>query len=336
MKNYISAIFFMAAALLHAQEETNNWTSGRPDGHAPISVMGDHTHGKGEWMFSYRYMHMNMNGLNRGSVETTNADALSQYMVTPIEMPMNMHMLGAMYAPSDKITLMAMANYQSQEMILENRMGNQFNTSSSGFGDLKISALYTIFHKNRQHLHALLGVSLPTGNIDEEDVTPMSAPNKVILPYPMQIGSGTFDANLGLTYLKQWDNLSFGSQLSAVFRTGKNDNDYRLGNDYSWNNWVAIPLKEWLSFSGRLKWAAIEMIQGANPALNPMMVVTADTANSGKTYAEAGLGFNLYAFKGSLKDVRIGFEAILPLYQNMNGIQLKNQETITIGFQYSL
>ena len=38
------------------------WTAARPDGHAPISVMGDHMHAMGEWMVSYRYMTMDMEG----------------------------------------------------------------------------------------------------------------------------------------------------------------------------------------------------------------------------------------------------------------------------------
>jgi hypothetical protein len=38
--------------------QDNQWTSARPDGHAPISVMGDHYHKKGEFMFSYRFMPM--------------------------------------------------------------------------------------------------------------------------------------------------------------------------------------------------------------------------------------------------------------------------------------
>ena len=32
------------------------WTSSRPDGHAPIGVMGEHTHEQGEYMLAYRYM----------------------------------------------------------------------------------------------------------------------------------------------------------------------------------------------------------------------------------------------------------------------------------------
>ena len=44
----------------------------RPDAHAPIGVMGDHTHDKGEWMLSYRYMYMNMTG-NRVGTDSVSA-----------------------------------------------------------------------------------------------------------------------------------------------------------------------------------------------------------------------------------------------------------------------
>ena len=39
--------------------------------HGPIGVMGDHRHNKGEWMVSYRYMHMDMQGVQIG---TSDAD----------------------------------------------------------------------------------------------------------------------------------------------------------------------------------------------------------------------------------------------------------------------
>ncbi|WP_299315572.1 transporter [uncultured Aquimarina sp.] len=341
MKTYIYAIILMVTQFISAQEgdKENKWSGSRPDGHAPISVMGDHTHGKGEFMFSYRYMYMNMEDLNRGSENVDFSNALPPndiYMVTPTNMPMNMHMLGIMYAPNNKITLMAMVNYSSQEMDHLTAMGGAFKTESSGFGDTKIGALYKFFNKNKQQLHGQIGLSIPTGSIDKKDVTPASTPNETILPYPMQIGSGTWDTEIALTYLKQWNILSFGTQARTTLRIGENDNEYRLGNKYSLNNWIAVTAADWLSFSGRLELGATDKISGTNPDLNPMMVITADTANSGMTYTNAGLGFNLYAFKGSIKNLRLGFEASIPLFQNMNGIQLRNKETITLGLQYAL
>ena len=36
----------------------NFYQAERPDSHAPIGVMQDHTHNKGEFMFTYRFMYM--------------------------------------------------------------------------------------------------------------------------------------------------------------------------------------------------------------------------------------------------------------------------------------
>lgn len=338
MKIYLSAILMMATIAFYAQEtndESQKWSAGRPDGHAPISVMGDHMHGKGEWMLSYRYMYMNMDELKQGSDDASFDDALANYMVTPTSMPMNMHMLGTMFAPSDKITLMAMFNYLSMEMDHITRMGGTFTTESSGFGDIQLAVLYKFFNKNQQTLHGQLGFSIPTGNVTESDVTPASAPNETELPYPMQVGSGTFDPNLALTYLGQNQSISWGSQIRGVFRFGENDRAYRYGNRYSLNNWFAVKTNNWLSVSARLEGLIVEEIEGVDPNLNPMMVITADTNNSGGTYINSGIGINTYIPKGALKNLRFGFEFGYPLYQDLNGIQLKTKETLTFGTQYS-
>jgi hypothetical protein len=337
MKKHFLALFCMATLAIYAQDKTDNleWTAGRPDGHAPISVMGDHMHAKGEWMFSYRYMYMNMEDLKQGSDDATFQDALDQTMATPTRMPMNMHMLGAMYAPSDKVTLMAMANYISKEMDHITRMGGTFTTNASGFGDIKLSALYRFFNRNRNTFHGQLGLSIPTGSITESDVIPASAPNTVELPYPMQVGSGTLDPFLAFTYLVKSDAVSFGTQLKGVFRFGENSREFRYGNQYGINNWFALKACDWLSFSARLEGIIVGEIQGEDPNLNPLMVITADTNNSGGTFIESGLGANFYIPNGKLRNLRFGLELATPIYQNVNGIQLKTKEMLTVGTQYS-
>ena len=90
--------------------------------------MGDHRHGAGEWMVSYRYMRMNMSDNLDGTNELTNADIYANYMVAPQQMTMSMHMIGVMYAPSDRLTLMAMAHYLTNDMDLRTGMGTNFTT----------------------------------------------------------------------------------------------------------------------------------------------------------------------------------------------------------------
>lgn len=332
-------IALCASTLMLAQDNnTTSYTTNRPDGHAPISVMGDHTHNKGEWMVSYRFSTTTMGDLRRANDDVTNESVLlpngGDYMVTPTEMPMNMHMIGAMYAPTDRLTLMAMGMYMDMTMDHLTAMGGMFTTESSGFGDLSVSAMYKFIDTDSHKWHAQIGLSIPTGTIDNKDVTPASMGNEVILPYPMQIGSGTYDAITAVTYLGQSDYFSWGSQLRGVFRTGENENDYRLGNQLGWNNWIAYRATNWLSVSGRLQGLIQGGIRGANPDLNPAMVITADTSNSGYDALNAGFGFNIYAPE-LLKGARLGFEYALPLQQNLNGVQLKNQDVITVGLQYS-
>ena len=55
---------------------TAQWTSSRPDGHAPLGVMGDHTHGAGEFMLSYRFRYMNMDGNRGGSDGVSSTDVV--------------------------------------------------------------------------------------------------------------------------------------------------------------------------------------------------------------------------------------------------------------------
>ncbi len=316
----------------------NDWTANRPDGHAPIGVMGDHVHHQGEWMFSYRFMNMSMKRLKLDSDNVSKDEVFNQYMVAPLEMTMQMHMLGAMYAPTDKLTFMVMGNYISNDMDLQMRMmqmNTNFSTNSSGFGDISVSALYQFFNKNHKSLHAELGVVLPTGSIEEKDETPMSNGEEILLPYPMQIGSGSVSTRLGLTYLWQNELLSGGVQARSLIRLNENDDNYTLGNKYELTSWVAIRTTESLSFSLRGKAEYTDAIKGANENLMPMMVTTADTNNSGGFIFYANPGANYYISKGTFKNLRLATELILPVYQKLDGYQLHNNYTFTLGAQYS-
>ena len=179
----------------HAQ----SWSASRVDSHAPLGVMGDHTHEAGEWMLSFRSMRVVMDG-NRTDTARVPADGvLVDYPVTPLRMPMDMYMVGAMYAPTDRLTLVGMVPVLGISMDHRTRTGVEFTTESGGIGDVQMSALVGVAARARQRVHLHLGVSAPTGSINERGETP--AATNVQLPYPMQVGGGTWNVLPGLTYL---------------------------------------------------------------------------------------------------------------------------------------
>ncbi|MGB8704898.1 MAG: transporter, partial [Gillisia sp.] len=268
------------------------WSSGRPDGHSPISIMGDHYHHKGEVMFSYRFMHMSMEGMLHSSDEIGNDAVFANYMASPQKMQMDMHMLGGMYAISDHLTLMAMANYISNKMDVRSKMGSGFTTESSGFGDISLSGLLKFVNANRQSVHGIVGVSLPVGSISEKDDTPVM--EDAVLAYPMQLGSGTFDPFFGVTYLGQSNVLSWGFQPKYKFRIGENSENYTLGNRFDAVAWGAVKVSKLLSFSTSLSYYNIAEIKGSDDRLNPTMMPLFNTVNSGRSQLDVGFGSNVY------------------------------------------
>lgn len=303
------------------------------DDHAPIGVMGDHLHSRGEIMLSYRFMRMEMDG-NRIGTESVSAETvLDDFMVTPTEMPMGMHMFGLMWAPSDRVTLMGMTNWTTSEMDHLTRMGGEFTTESSGIGDTRLTALVGLTDVGNVGIHVNAGVSLPTGSIDETDVTPASAPDETRLPYPMQIGSGTFDLLPGITVFGTGESGSWGLQAGGVLRTGENDRGYTLGDQAFGTGWLAYRLSDAFSASVRVQARHTGNIEGSDPALNPMMIPTARTDLRGGTRVDVPLGFNWYFTGDFLHDHRLAIELSLPVYQDLDGPQLETDWILTLGWQ---
>jgi len=311
------------------------WSGARPDGHAPIGVMGDHTHGAGEFMFTYRYMLMDMDGNRIGTNRVSNQRVLEDFMVTPTDMQTQMHMFSLMFAPTDYITLMGMVPYVKKEMNHLTRMGTRFKTETDGFGDLKFAGLIKIFDNYSQRVILNAGMSFPTGSIDKKDRTP-AGPNQQ-LPYPMQLGSGTYDLLPGITYLGQYKTGSWGAQMSGVIRLGDNDRDYSLENAFDATAWGAWDWYNWVSTSARLDWSSWGNIDGADPALNPAVVPTADPKLRGGDRLDLLFGLNFFVPEGPqfIRGLRLATEFGFPIYQDLNGPQLETDWILWLGLQYA-
>lgn len=342
MRKFAALLSLLASAPVFSHETTTGELATGAISHAPIGVMGDHLHKTGEWMFSYRYMHMEMEGNLDGNDSVSSAEITGTmmspgpYMVAPLEMNMEMHMLGAMYAPNDAVTFLAMLPLVNKEMDLITRMGAEFTTKTSGLGDVKVGALLNAFSSadRRHRIHINLGLSLPTGSIDERDDTPAMANAK--LPYGMQLGSGSFDLRPGLTYQAYSANYNWGAQALATIRTDNNDNGYRLGNRYEANVWIARSWMSSLSSSLRLSHTSWGNIKGSDPDLNPMMVPTADTNAQGGERSDLAIGVNYLFEQGALKGQRLALEYSVPVYQELDGPQMEMQKSITLGWQYAI
>ncbi|MGK0309281.1 MAG: hypothetical protein ACJAT5_000309 [Lentimonas sp.] len=361
MKHFIQSLLLIllsTTAINHASAEpifsccaTDDAHIGRPDEHAPISVMGDHTHGKGGWMVSYRYMQMHMDGMRQGNQRVSSSDVFDEsYAVTPESMTMDMHMLGFMYGLTDKLTLTVMGNHMESEMehrIISQTVANginggatEFTTNTSGIGDIRLGGLYRFYLEENSKAHLGLSLSVPTGSIEEKDRTPgMGGPSNRQLPAPMQLGSGTFDLMPSLTFVQQFADVSYGIQTNAVIRLeDENNNGYRLGNAFGATTWTGYKLNDWIALNTGLNYTHTGELEGTQEGVsqNSMVgrsITTAFGENYGGERLDLLFGVNCYVPKGLFKNHRVAIDIRLPLWQDLNGYQLETDFSLTIGLQ---
>ncbi len=330
----------------------------RPDDHAPISIGSSHTHNTGEWMIHYRYMNMEMDGMRKGGSGVSFGDVFAggPYAVTPTSMTHEMHMLGLMYAVTDRVTLMAMGNYQSLAMdhlisptappplVAANNGQRTFTTKTEGFGDTKLTAIISIFEERGMQLMTGMGVSLPTGSITEKDERPVPGQplRDRVLPASMQLGSGTFDWHPSLTWVHQFDKFSYGSQVSGVVRFYDNHEGYQLGNEFAANIWGQYNLADWVSLNGGFGYRWVGDLEGRQdrvgqftPVPGLRTIPTAWGENYGFQQVDAMMGINFLMPRGFFRNHRIAIDARLPVYRHHSGYRLETDYTVTVGWEWA-
>jgi hypothetical protein len=315
----------------------------------PSGIMIGHTHPKGKWMLSYRYMNLFQNGSLSGTGKVTDDAIFANYIMAPQSMNMDMHMFMAMYGITNRLSLMAMLNYGVQSMnmnmlpgTMHMHMGNMVMSDlnsthmtgkTSGVSDTKLYAMYDLIDRPFHKIIISAGLNLPTGNIQLNGDSKNMMYEGQRLPYMMQLGSGTYDILPGLTYLFNKRSLLFGTQLSGTIRPGYNVAGYSYGNEFNASIWIAYKFVPWLSASVRAEGNTIDRIYGRDPSLYEVMEPDAAAKNYGGQKLSGYGGLNFYFKK--LANSKLSVEYGMPFYQRLNGPQLATRTILYAGWTIS-
>lgn len=305
--------------------------------HPAAGLMNEHTHDGGELMIGLRYSRSDYSGANQsGTSDTSDAAILAAgYTVRAAEMAMDMVMLDLMYAPNDKLTLMVMPHWMRHEMTMVGidpmttgmsmggsahqglAFGETMSHSTQGFGDTLVSASYRLAHTPKLKAHATLGLWSPTGKTDRRNA------NGTFAHYMMQSGSGTWDIEPSVTVSGQSGLLGWGAQASYRWRTDhENASGFAFGDRASASGWLSYLATSGLSLTSRLTWEHEGEIVGEYNEPHSLRTPADRPENYGGDKVLAGLGANVALPFGGQDRPQIGVEVGVPLYQDLNGIQL--------------
>lgn len=315
---------------------------------APIGVMFDHVHGGGGFMLGYRYFYSDFSGMQKNGSGISQQKVFDEgFTMIPTDMSMHMHMFELMYSPTDWLTLMVMPMYMEMDMTMRGSAGHGHHggghghgsTSmsggsvhshgTSGWSDTNVSAIFKVWEGSHQALLATAGISLPTGAVDEKV-------NGRFTHYMMQLGSGTWDFTPSVTYTGHADRVFWGAQyLTALRLEGENDSGYRLGNVHQVTAWGGVEVTEWLSLTARAVYRSEGEIRGHYNGPHSHSSPPDLQGNYGGDTLDLGVGLSALIPKGILKGNRFAVEVLMPVYQDLNGIQLERDFTLVAGWQWS-
>ncbi len=340
----LTALALLAGPTAAQIQPDYDWTADRPDGVGPVGVVADRTYEPGDLNLSYRFVGMRWDGNRVGTNPISLGQVLDVFFAAPVQAEMAMHLFGVTYAPMKELTLeaslpflvhKAMQNVTADGQEFEYDAGVGEDDDRYSFGDFRLRGHVPVYRDGAYRAHLTMGVSVPTGSFRQTDPNPLVNPTQVTRsPYPVQIGSGTWDILPGFTILAMNDRASTGIQVSTVARLHENELNYRLGHRIESSVWGAYRTNDYIGVSFRIHTQHWGDISGADPSLNQNVHPAANPSLQGGTRVDLPVGLNVYFRDGILEGHRLGFEASLPIYEDLHGPQLEHDWTITLGWQY--
>jgi len=199
--------------------------------------------------------------------------------------------------------------------------GGQYDSKTSSLGDIKVIGRYQGFTP-QHNLGVMFGLKLPTGTHDDTAASSdPTAPGPVAIDRGLQPGTGTTDGILGVYYMdtlnKNWD--YFGQ---AMLQKALDSSDhYRPGDGINLNVGLRYMGNAYVMPQLQLNVRHVERDEGAN----------ADTVSTGGTLAYLSPGVTVPLGK----KVSMYSFVQLPVYQDVNGVQLAPRYTATVGARYT-
>ncbi|MFQ5559891.1 MAG: transporter [Nitrospinota bacterium] len=332
-------------------------------GNMPLNILGAGVPETHEFRFKLSPVYMKMDGLldgtkNVGSSDLLGMPAMGKFMAVPENMEMTMVNFAVGYSFTDDFFggLMFMWKKNSMDMVFNSMMKantgkNGFKMESEGMGDTMFMTKYRLYTDDplipKSQISFLSGFTLPTGSNDAKNGNhPLTARKGEKLPYSMQLGSGTFDPILGVLYQGSTSPWWWGANLIYTGRWYTNGQGYTLGDELKTDLYVMHQVRHNLVAQLQLNWKYWGKTKGEMDEVksgvsgratkgvptSPLTTPLYDKNNYGGTKLSVTAGFQWQPLPFQILELDFG----LPLLQNLNGPQLKEEYRVSFTWYLEL
>ncbi len=244
----------------------------------------------------------------------------------PSAMDRNLEVRGAVsvlgYGVTSDLALFGVLRYLDKNLDLTNSDGQRISRSTSGLGDARVFARYTLFQQDRRgstfRVAPFLGIKLPTGDDDDRDSLGR-------IPQPLQSGSGSWDPLAGAVLTYQTLDYQIDAQIS--YEANTEANDFEFGDEFRFD--ISLQYRLWPRELGA---GVPGFLYGV---IETNLLHQAKNEIDGNRDADSG-GTTLFLSPGLQYVTKKWIvEAIvqLPVIQNLGGAALEDDYTVRAGFR---
>ena len=281
--------------------------------HEPLWGESPQTFAFGIWHPEFRFGFQNSSFLYQGSNRIPNPDAMRRTRLDGL--------FSLQYAPQTSLNIKIDIPF-AQTLVSQNIGGQVKRTSATGLGNVRVSAKSRFYQKFgpdwKLHHSYVVGISLPTGaggfNPDGSRLSPSDAP-----------GSDKFGISLGYAFAYErlkdtlWFSAMFASDLGGTGSQGAS-----FSADANYGYWIKRATKP--QDLGLLLAAGVHY-----EAQDHDRIEGGGDPNSG--YNLTGIAMSFIATKGQAQ-FRVG--ALVPVYQHVDGVQLRPEIQLRAGVEILL
>jgi hypothetical protein len=324
-----------------------------PAASPPAGLFGVYMIPQGKVVVNYLPIWSHYNGLQSGTSTINSAQAAtavpayntkSTQMVRtlPTQLDGSGQLLAGMYGITNYLNIILMPSYIEKNAGYVTYGGASGatpigvgNVSSNGVGDTYASLLVKLYEGYNQELLFSWGLSFPTGSITQNGGV-LASNGKIVntrLPYGMQLGDGTYDGLPSLAYTGNYQYFAWGVMTRARLPLQSyNSQGWRQGNLFEGTGWVGYDfIPPYLSATLRVTGSSQDSVHGVDPLISGLGVAGNPNFYGGQMVK------GLIGLSGRLPVAqingggRIALEAGMPLYLNLNGVQIPEKWSLQLS-----
>lgn len=229
------------------------------------------------------------------------------------------------YGLTSRISTSVMFSFIRQERTITESDGNKNSVETSGIGDILVLLKYNLLQFdlfNKWELTAGAGVKFPVGNSELKS-------NGILLPADLQPGSGSYDFLLNLYGSKRYIfEMPFHSYFSLSYKINGENNRFGEGQNYRFGN-EFISTVGVIYETGNVVSVALEG-KYRHTARDEFLNQNLENTGGDWLYIKPGINISVTG------DLLVKLASELPVYRNLDGIQLTTTYLFSTQVQYAL